>query len=156
VASFILPALMPQAPQLSSMSRCQQQSMSPSPPTVVHLSVDTLIFLPIRSLAITVNDGTSCSDLAGVNAFFAFMGSGFVCAYLGEGTLSSALRAFREEFQDPSALRLPSLDNIRTILDANRNWAVETFADFDVGQVVEEDDDTLYSALTLSAPVNSA
>jgi len=50
----------------------------------------------------------------------------------------------------------PSLDNIRTILDANRNWAVETFADFDVGQVVEEDDDTLYSALTLSAPVNSA
>jgi hypothetical protein len=74
------------------------------------------------------------------------MGSGFVCAYLGEGTLSSALRAFREEFQDPSALRLPSLDNIRTILDANRNWALETFADFDVGQVVEEETDTAFES----------
>jgi len=79
-----------------------------------------------------------------------------MCFRFGEGTQSSALRAFREQFQDPSAPCPPSLDNIRTILDANRNWAVETFADFDVGQVVEEDDDTLYSALTLSAPVNSA
>ena len=74
------------------------------------------------------------------------MGTGFVCANLGEGTLSSALRAFAEQFQNPSALFLPSLDNIRSFLDANRNWALETFADFNVGQVVEENDDTAFES----------